>query len=164
MPRFLEATDWDLLLRRIQGGKCTPFLGAGACFGTLPLGADIAQEWATEWAYPLQDSNNLARVAQFLAVKFQDAVEPKERIRDRLQGIAPPDFSQPDEPHGVMAHLPLPVYMTTNYDSFMVQALENENKKPQRELCRWNSSMQDQPSIFDRDSGFQAHPATPAVF
>ena len=164
MPRSLEETDWGLLLRRINSGKCTPFLGAGACFGALPLGADIAREWAEEWGYPLPDSNDLARVAQFLAVKFQDAAEPKERMCDRLEGAAPPDFSQPDEPHGVMADLPLPVYMTTNYDSFMVQALEHANKKPQRELCRWNSSIQDEPSIFNRDSAFQPHPATPVVF
>jgi len=35
-----QEQDWNRL-RRIQSGKCTPFLGAGACDGALPLGADV---------------------------------------------------------------------------------------------------------------------------
>ena len=34
-----------------------------------------------------------------------------------------PDFRAPSEPHAVLADLPLPIYMTTNYDDFMVKAL-----------------------------------------
>jgi len=67
MPNTLEERDWELLLRRIKDGKCTPFLGAGACFGALPLGGEIAQKWAQEHEYPLEDCHDLARVAQYLA-------------------------------------------------------------------------------------------------
>ena len=42
----LNDDDWDMLLQRIKSGSCTPFLGAGACAGTLPLGADVARKWA----------------------------------------------------------------------------------------------------------------------
>ena len=41
MSNTLEDKDWDLLLRRIKAGKCTPFLGAGAAYGVLPLMAAI---------------------------------------------------------------------------------------------------------------------------
>ena len=73
MAGRLEERDWELLLRRIKNGKCTPFLGAGACYGVLPLGSDIARKWAQEYHYPLHDSNDLARVAQFLAVQVSES-------------------------------------------------------------------------------------------
>jgi len=50
----------------------------------------------------------------------------------------PPDFSQVDEPHSILASLPLSVYITTNYDNFMVQALKQHNKEPVRDFCTWN--------------------------
>src|SRR5947209_3470846 len=148
MPNMLEEKDWDLLLRRIRDGRCTPFLGAGACFGVLPLGSEISEEWAQKYSYPLEDSTNLIRVAQFLAVN-KDPMFPKEEILERFKNAAPPDFTSPDEPHGVLAGLPLPVYMTTNYDSFMVQALKSRNKDPKREFCRWSKELKS-PSVFDK--------------
>ena len=164
MPNTLEERDWNLLLRRIKVGKCTPFLGAGACFGVIPLGSDIAQEWAQEHDYPLEDCRDLARVAQFLVVQ-SDPMSPKEEILERFfRNVDPPDFTQPDEPHGVLANLPLPVYMTTNYDDFMVQALRSRNKDPKPELCRWNKLVKDQPSIFESEPGFNPTPANPVVF
>jgi hypothetical protein len=143
MPNTLEKSDWKLLLQRIKKGKCTPFLGAGACFGVLPLGCDIAQ---------------------FLAVQY-DPMFPKEEILERFfTNVDPPDFTAPDEPHGVLADLPLPVYMTTNYDDFMVQALKSRNKDPKQELCRWNQLVKDQPCIFELEPGFMPTVANPVVF
>jgi hypothetical protein len=165
MPNTLEETDWDTLLRRIKRRKCTPFLGAGACCGVLPLGSEIAQEWAQKHCYPLKDPGDLVRVAQFLAVERGDPMFPKEEILDQFfTGIAPPDFTEPDEPHGVLADLPLPIYMTTNYDDFMVQALKSRNKDPKRELCRWNQLVKDRPCIFDSEPGFRPTVANPVVF
>jgi hypothetical protein len=132
--------DWDLLLRRIKAGSCTPFLGAGAAVGTLPLGDDIAKRWAREHRYPLDDPSDLARVSQFVGVQSDDAMLPKELIRGELEGLGPPDFARADEPHAALAELPLPVYITTNYDHFMAAALEAKGKDPKREFCRWNSS------------------------
>src|SRR5262249_18861218 len=124
MPRKLDETDWDVLLRRIKVGKCTPFLGAGACYGVLPLGSDIAREWAEKYEYPLEDSSDLARVAQYLAVT-RDPMHPKERIAAQLENVQTPGFTETDELHGLLADLPLPVYITTNYDNFMVKALQH---------------------------------------
>ncbi len=163
MSNTLDENDWGLLLRRIKDGKCTPFLGAGACYGALPLGSDVAQDWASDKGYPLEDSYDLARVAQFLAVT-EDPMSPKEKIRERFKEIPPPDFSAPDEPHGVLADLPLPVYMTTNYDDFMVQALRSRNKDPKQELCRWNKYVKGEPSIFEAEPGFNPTPMIPIVF
>lgn len=162
MANTLQDRDWKLLLRRIKGGKCTPFLGAGACFGVLPLGSDIAQRWTQEYQYPLEDSTDLARVAQFLAVQY-DPMFPKEEILETFfENVTQPDFNEPDEPHSFLACLPLPVYMTTNYDDFMVQALKEQGKNPKQELCQWNQLLKDQPSIFD--TGFTPSVENPVVF
>lgn len=159
----LEDKDWDSLLRRIQDGNCTPFLGAGACAGFIPLGSEIAQEWARSYGYPLTDCWDLARVAQFLAVK-RDPMFPKDEIVNRFRNVVPPDFNAPDEPHGVLADLPLPIYITTNYDDFMIRALRSRHRNPSRELCRWNSLIRDRPSIFDPGSGVEVSVANPVVF
>lgn len=141
---------------------CTPFLGAGACAGTLPLGANVAMQWAQEHHYPLNNPNNLVEVAQFLAVQF-DLLFPKEKILKLIAGVKAPDFAARDEPHGVLADLPLPVYMTTNYDDFMVQALKNRYRDAKQELCRWNEAVQDVPSIFDTPD-FSPTVANPVVY
>ena len=162
MPDTLTDRDWQLLLRRIKAGKCTPFLGAGACYPALPLGSEIAREWAQEFDYPLQDTDDLARVSQFLAVRY-DPMFPKEEFIDQyLRDVRPPDFTEKDEPHGLLADLPLPIYMTTNYDDFMVRALQNRSKSPARELCVWNKYIQGRASIWE--SGFKPTPAKPVVF
>ena len=124
-PRPLTDRDWGLLLRRIGDKECTPFLGPDVCQGCVPSACDIAREWVTQFEYPLVDeADDLARVAQFVAVE-EDLHEPRRLIRDRLRAIARPNFHDPDEPHGVLADLKLPVYVTTNFDDFMVQALRD---------------------------------------
>lgn len=164
MTETLSDRDWQILLGRIQVGKCTPFLGAGVAHGVLPLGSEIAQKWAKDYDYPLEDSYDLARVAQFLAVSTHDSMFPKEQLIELIKNVALPDFNAPDEPHGVLADLPLPIYMTTNYDDFMIKALVGRQKEPQRELCRWNSFLKGRPSAFDLAAGFRPTPANPVVF
>jgi hypothetical protein len=136
----LREEDWQLLLGRIKNGKCTPFLGAGACAGTLPTGREIAKKWAKAFGFPLEDVQDLARVAQFLGVHQDDAMFAKEQIAQDFRDLGPPDFGADGEPHSVLAELPLPLYLTTNYDDFMVQALRHRGKQPAREICRWNKS------------------------
>jgi hypothetical protein len=169
MEHALTEEQWEVLLKRIKVGKCTPFLGAGACYGTLPLGSDIAKEWSEKRHYPLKDFSDLARVAQFLAVTTGDGMFPKEDIVERLKDVPPPDFTKPDEPHGVLANLPLPIYITTNYDNFMVQALKSRNKNPRQELCLWNDDvkklLKGKPSVFKKLSGIPDIDAdNPVVF
>jgi SIR2-like domain len=163
MPSGLTENDWKLLLQRIFNGACAPFLGAGACYGILPLGAEIAREWATTYHYPFNDDDDLVRVAQFVAVN-NDRAWPKDEVIRRFATLAPPDFAQPDEPHGVLAELGLPIYLTTNYDDFMVRALKARYKDPKREMCRWNEMLKDTPSVFDGHPAYQPTRANPLVF
>ncbi len=155
--------DWENLLQRIIEKKCTPFIGAGACTGTLPLGSEIAHQWADDYNYPLADSGDLARVAQFLAVD-QDDMFPKENIQRQFKNITEPDFSMPDEIHGLLADLNLPIYITTNYDGFMTQALQSRERDPKREICRWNRFVEiGIPSVFDKE-GYVPTVANPLVY
>jgi SIR2-like protein len=161
--------DWKVLLGRIKEGKCTPFLGAGVNYGILPLGAQIAREWATEEKFPLRSCDDLAGVAQFLAVKYNDKMFPKERILKQLGLEKKPDFSQPDARLDclcALAQLPLPVYLTTNYDDLMVQALRHADtkKNPRREVCRWHKDLKSLPSVFAATANYTPDYANPVVF
>jgi hypothetical protein len=112
----------------------------------------------------LEDTENLARVATYLAVKH-DAMYPKEMLLESwFRNPKLPDYTVLDEPHATLASLPLPMYMTTNYDPFMTKALIAAGKKPHRELCKWNKFIKDSPSIFDKDPGFEPSPEEPVVF
>lgn len=141
--------EWGSLLEAIKYKQCTPFLGAGACADTLPTGKSIAREWATEYNYPFPDRENLSSVSQYLAVRAGalGSMTPKLKIRDRFSGKGLPDFSQETEPHRVVADLELPVYITTNYDNFMLAALQrNGHRTPSREVCQWKPQPRRRPT------------------
>lgn len=161
---------WDLLVDRIKDGKCTPFLGAGACADVLPVGGAVAQTWAQKYGYPLDDCGDLIKVAQYIAVT-QDPMWPKDAIikefEKRVKEGGAPDFTNPLKPHALLADLPLPIYLTTNYDDFMEQALRNRKRDAQQALCRWNDYLEanrdSAPSAFD-DPNYKATADKPVVF
>ena len=148
-PGSLSEEDWARLIMRIETGKCTPFLGAGVNHKLLPLGATIAREWAVLYQFPLLESHDLARVAQFLALT-KERVFPKELMQTLFQekmtnlfaSESPPDFTAPYHPLGILGALPLPIYITTNYDDFMYRALRANKKKARVELCTWTPFLQ----------------------
>src|SRR5262245_37780972 len=140
MRNTLTNEEWGTLLESIQIRHCAPFVGAGACYGILPLGSTVAREWAEREHFPLGDSENLARVAQYIAVKRSPLIA-KTRMVERLKGPHP-NYDDPEELHRVLAELPIPLYITTNYDDFMTRALERANRSCIRDYCRWNDYLQ----------------------
>jgi hypothetical protein len=132
--------DWQTLAININGQNCTPFLGAGAAFPTLRLGKEIAQQWAKEYLYPFDDSSNLARVAQYVAVQHGTAFVPKSMIVKEIAGKKPSEPSD-DDPHRILAELGLPLYMTTNYDNFMHEALLRASRPAVRAHCQWHTGL-----------------------
>jgi hypothetical protein len=160
----LDDRDWDNLLRRIKDGNCTPFLGPGLYEGILPTDQEIAQAWAGEHHYPLRNREHLPGVAQFLAIT-RDPAFPAEEIARRWQNLkTKPNFREATEPHSFLAGLPLSLYITTNYDDFMVQALDYRLRKATREICRWNNYVRDYPSVFDPGSTVEISAASPVVY
>jgi len=164
MPRLTDK-DWETLVQRIADGRCTPFLGAGASFGVIPLGSELANEWAKSEGFPLEDSSDLAHVAQYASVIRNDRMALKEEIQRRFRKLQTPDFNAADEPHAFLADLPLPIYMTTNYDGYMFEALKSRNRSPKREICRWNGYLRNSLlSVFDPAGAFIPSSYEPVVF
>jgi len=157
--------DWDALLYAIRHKQCTPFLGAGACADVLPLGGDLAEEWAKDYKYPFPDTRNLVRVSQFVAIKAGPRT-PRFKIKESFSKKIPPDT--PDEPHRVLAELRLPLYITTNYDDFMWRALNRvlakgrPSHQAKREVCMWHESRR-RGKVSERQD-IQATAEQPVVF
>ncbi|MGO9971931.1 MAG: SIR2 family NAD-dependent protein deacylase [Solirubrobacteraceae bacterium] len=79
-------------------------------------------------------------VAQFMATTI-DGAAPKAAVQERFRRVADPNFRDPLQPHVVLASLPIPVYLTTNYDDYMEKALVAVNRTARVEVCRWNSGL-----------------------
>ena len=171
-----SSTFWKDLVFKIKHGKCIPIIGPRAHGRWLPTPAEVAEEWAEEHGYPFSDKRELARVAQYLVTRHQKGMPPlffletlsdtlKERLPDELRPQPRPSdltsFVQavgwqnlvaedPNEVHQVLASLDIPLYLTTNCDSFLWEALRAQGKEPQREICHWNEDLSGLGSLFDK--------------
>ena len=161
------------LLKKIKEKKVIPFVGPEVCQPWIPLGNDTASKWAIENNYPLEDSYQLSRVAQFLTIQY-DSTVTKDKLKSELESISPPDFSIEtlrDEPLAVLADLNLPIYITTNYDHFLEAALRKKGKEPISDFCRWSEELKEyaddyeiNSNLYNKDSGLQITSATPLVY
>jgi hypothetical protein len=173
---------WNQLIRSILQKKCIPFIGPGAASFTnqnekrwIPLGRQIAREMikdneksfensdlAQAWiegeegeSYLIDEFYQLARVSQFLALESGDEKFPKLYLSDLIGRINPPDFYSEKEntSYAVLADLDLPIYVTTNYDLLMEEALRSRSrgkKDPVSGFCRWNDKLAETPLEYDR--------------
>jgi hypothetical protein len=174
----------------IQQGKCTPIVGPQVHGRWLPTPQEIAQKWSKVHEYPFADTEDLARVAQYMATN-QGEDFPRYELLDTLmaeltarlpEGLRPQEQREtlteliqtvgwqnlvaddPNEVHHVLASLNLPLYLTTNADSFMVEALKAEGKKAEREICRWSEHLDWLPSRFEEDDAYEPTPDEPLVY
>lgn len=181
---------WSGLLRNIEEGACIPIIGPRVHGTWLPTPNDVARRWAAEHGYPFDDTDNLARVAQYLASSQGEDFPRREwqraliadltaRLPEDLRPTVKPKTltalvqsagwqelagGDPNEVHHVLARLNLPLYLTTNCDSFMSQALAAQGRQPVRELCRWHIDMDDLPSRFDEAVDYRPTPEAPMVY
>jgi hypothetical protein len=157
---ILSEQDWQRLLTRIQSCKVTPIIGAGACAGILPDGRTLSRLLANDYSYPLDDAEDLQRVAQYGALT-QDPIDPKERVAKLLRNkgaSAGFDSFAPDNPHGLLADLRLPLYITTNYDHFMSDALQARKVETELAVPCWDNS---EPTQRESDNPASATPTKP---
>lgn len=78
-----------------------------------------------------------------------------------------PRYDSPeDDPLRILAELPLPIYLTTNYCTFMEDALKAAGKKPNTAICYWHETLDDEDftSIFDEDPDYHPTVESPLVF
>lgn len=160
----MEDADWSRLIDQLGRGECTPFLGAGACHGTLPNGSDMSREWATNYQYPFADTFDLARVMQYAAMEKGDPVDLKREVCEFLLSKGPPDFDHPHEPHALLAGFPIPVFLTTNYDDFLFRALRRAGKNPNLTMCSWSSGADYNKGFFSSPRGLNPGSDEPLVY
>ena len=197
---------WPALLTHIESGECTPILGSGLMDWLIGPTREVARKWAEMIHYPLasHEREDLPQVAQYLSViqdesylwktlrktvsdealrRFQDLIPasvPRDNLEEVLKAAAAKYREvEPTEPHNVLAQLPLPLYISTNPDGLLADALSEaeiatgKKKAPRVELCRWNNFDEWPPSVFDKSRGkdeegdapdYRPTPAEPLVY
>jgi len=181
---------WTGLMAMIQQGKCTPIIGPQVHGRWLPTPQEVARCWSERHAYPFADKEDLARVAQYMAsnqgedfpryeflntlmdefvTRLPEGLRAEEQ-HDTLTGLIGavgwPGLvaDDPNDVHRVLASLNLPLYLTTNSDSFTVEALAAQGKQPAREICRWREALDWLPSHFREDDDYEPSPGAPLVY
>jgi hypothetical protein len=182
---------WPALLDNIYDEHCTPILGSGLLESLIGTTHELAQSWAETYHFPLAPSEreDLPQVAQYLAVNQQPSKPRREfanyvrlellrRYGDRL----PPDLAgaplepvltaagallrrtDQSEPHKVLAGLPFRMYLSTNADNFLAEALAEAGKHPRVELCRWNEDLRWPRSVYASDPDYTPAKEAPLVY
>lgn len=68
----------------------------------------------------------------------------------------------------MLANLPFPIYINTNRDNLLLDALKEAGKQPRREICRWTVFEQEQegwpPSVFLTEPHYKPTVEEPLVF
>jgi hypothetical protein len=191
---------WPSLLAAIERGQCVPILGSGLADGVFGSRREIARRWAEAYRFPLapHDRDDLPQVAQFLTVTqgwgatiYTLEKQIKTSLLRRYRGEPPPELTAADatlssmseavgrqqresnetDPHRVLAGLSLPIYVTTNPDNLLRDALRDAGKTPRVELFRWSAdpdivwppSMAD-PASETYDPAYRPSPQEPLVY
>lgn len=160
----MDEADWDRLINQLSRGDCTPFLGSGACHGTLPAAAELSSHWAGRYSYPFPDHYDLARVMQYISISGRDPVFVKELLCEDFSSKGPPSFTHASEPHALLASFPVRVFITTNYDDFLTKALRQAGKSPMRVICPWYLPTGSISKFFAKVPATQPAPLEPLVF
>jgi CHAT domain/SIR2-like domain len=186
----LSSIKWPGLLESIQRDEIVPFLGPGVGRGLLPSPEEIAERLVAGRHLPLGGRGDLPAVSQFIEIKDgaytphyklsailaegwlerQKALSERDRASAKglglsqvVERLAARHFAgDPDEPHGILADLPLSTYVTTNYDPFLAAALRRAGKRPLVE--RYPLRVVDLAEIPDTYKDLQSSPQEPLVF
>ena len=67
------------------------------------------------------------------------------------------------EQHKILAGLKLPIYITTNYDNLMKDALKEAGADPQVVICPWSARFMAD-SIYDKEPEFRPTPERPLIY
>ncbi|ADP84607.1 SIR2 family NAD-dependent protein deacylase [Pseudofrankia inefficax] len=153
----MDDKDWSRLVDQLKNGACTPLLGAGAMprdgRGERPVGPvhaappSLLDGLAATFgpatsgpgtAGPAPAGGAGERAAAVDSIHRREPAFVRQQLADEILAVPPPDFEVQTEPHALLARLPLPVYLTTNYDGFLAQALRRQGKNPRSAICPWN--------------------------
>jgi hypothetical protein len=166
----ISRTDWRAIVRRIADGKVTPFLSDRVSSERLPGHDHLIPAWAEDIGYPLSSSFSITRLAQYLSTVSDELAAKEEFLSfskrllvkalpekangygrgellrtsfaELARGLEQLAFDDPaTQPLYVLANLPLPVYITTSYYTFLEEALLAAGKAPRTEICYWRDEL-----------------------
>jgi hypothetical protein len=184
---------WPSLITDFKVKKCTPVIGPGITDALLGTRQEIAMDWARSYRFPMAPHNreSLPQVAQYLSVNLGPRFPGLElmnhlrstlvaRYRDDLPAeLLSEDASLEDliaaawearhrredvDPFSVLAQLPAPVYVTTQYNRLLARALTDAGRQPEVELCRWHEKIDWPESVFEREPGYRPTPERPLIY
>jgi hypothetical protein len=179
---------WEDLVDLLKENLVIPILGPRAHGQWLPTPWEIAGQWSARYEYPFSSQEDLARVAQFMQTSGQRDLRKRyaralrdgflDRLPEGLRPDPPPETlsglvqavhwndlleGHPNEVHRVLAGLDrLDLYLTTNPDCLLVEALKAAGRSPQRELCRWKPELDREPSLLPEN--FYSSRGAPLVY
>lgn len=159
---------WAGLVHQISRRLCVPVLGSGLLEPYVGAPPEVARRLADSARYPLAPAlrDDLTMVLQYLSTTNGPVFTLDAYLEDltcevsrRFPGLAdgPPDEDPaarltrllsaagarrrqrpPSESHQILARLSCPLYVTTNADDLLTDALVAQGKKPVAELYRWH--------------------------
>ncbi len=80
-----NSIDWYFITEQIHRNKCTPIISNQIINDSLFGSDNVVQMWADQIGYPLPDSDNLTRVAQFLSVTQKGSTRAKSNYLQFLK-------------------------------------------------------------------------------
>jgi len=143
----VSSVHWDSIARGIDTGLCVPFLGAGVNASELPMAGDVARylleklldrkigafddlvEVTPKPALRQYPDLGRARVQDLARVALHLELEGNyPAVVDYLKEIIADEGCEPAEILRVLARLPFPLIITTNYDRLLERAFEAEQR------------------------------------
>lgn len=138
----LTAQSWNSLCQRIAKNKCVPVVGSRVREDQMPLPEQIAEDWANDRGYPLQQRDELALVAEYVRNGHADDDALIEDFMGFVQQRIPdkPLDLKPGHPLRTLVELPFEMYVTTCYDDLLERALRayRDDCDPVSISCQWD--------------------------
>jgi hypothetical protein len=130
----LRTQQWEMLLSWIDEGKVVPFLGPGVCPQIVDTQRKLAAKWADDAGFVFSNRDDLAQVAQYVALmQYQNRDFTRQRVAKQwYEEVRQLNFRDVARVHSNLAELPLPLYVTCNYDDLLSEALRKKNRDPKR--------------------------------
>jgi hypothetical protein len=183
---------WPTIISSIQGEQCTPILGPGLYEPLIGSWQEMASVLSDQFSFPLSAflRDSMPQVAQYIAVNQDlntlfmrvDSII-RQTMQRRFSADLPETLKTPNanlldlfalggakarerdefEQHRVLSKLPIRIYITTNSDNLMADALKEAGKAPEVVICPWSERFYAE-SIYDREPGYLPSKERPLVY
>ncbi len=183
---------WRALISDIEMKKVTPIIGPGTFEPLNICIRGIAERWAEAFQYPMAqyERDSIPKVAQFLSAD-QSATFPYAQLvsylRSDIQKRYKNDLDEsmlapraplmelidqvgarrrernPEEAYRILAQLPFKIFVTTDTNNLLANALREAGKEPTVMLCPWNKYTAKQVANASLDE-FEPDEKHPIVF